>query len=160
MIRPSTPETLPPERSAPATLTSEHTVYSPTSTERTTQLPAQDTTQPPTPVKHTTHPHPKIQNPKSKIQAAVSSTTTRERRLTQADLQGRSARELTIMRNEIYARHGRKFYEPELKSHFEQQSWYRPRYISAEFPVSLLSEIEMHNAILIREYQFDHGLWD
>jgi hypothetical protein len=89
----------------------------------------------------------------------LPSSITQKRRLTQADLQGRSAWELTIMRNEIYARHGRQFYEPELKRHFERQGWYHPQYAPGKFPVALLSEIEMYNATLIRDYQHVHQLF-
>jgi hypothetical protein len=86
------------------------------------------------------------------------STLTQQRLLTSADLQGRSAWELTLLRNEIYARHGRQFIEPELQRHFKSQSWYHPRYAPGEFPVSLLSKIELNNAIMLRDYQQANGL--
>ncbi|NJK54077.1 MAG: YARHG domain-containing protein [Leptolyngbyaceae cyanobacterium SU_3_3] len=73
-------------------------------------------------------------------------------------MQGRNARELTILRNEIFARHGRRFKEPELQRHFKSQSWYQPRYSPNEFPVALLSKTEIQNAMLIRDYQRAHGL--
>jgi len=44
--------------------------------------------------------------------------------ITESDLEPHTARELTIMRNEIYARHGRIFQNSELRSHFEAQSWH------------------------------------
>lgn len=38
-----------------------------------------------------------------------------------------SLRDLEIMRNEIYARHGWVFKRPDLRSYFEAQPWYRPK---------------------------------
>lgn len=89
---------------------------------------------------------------------STSSSLTQQRKLTSADLQNYSAWELTLLRNEIYARHGRIFRESELRRYFESQHWYQPRHTPSEFPVSLLSETEMHNAILIRDYQYTHGM--
>ena len=62
-----------------------------------------------------------------------------ERQVTEADLSGKSAWNLDIMRNEIFARHGRRFRSRELQNYFNQQSWYRPLYSPDDFPVSLLS---------------------
>jgi hypothetical protein len=55
------------------------------------------------------------------------------RLLTEADLEGRSDWELDIIRNEIYARHGRGFDRDDLQRHFGQFSWYRPIYNPQEF---------------------------
>jgi serine/threonine-protein kinase len=57
------------------------------------------------------------------------------------------------MRNEIYARHGRRFDRPDLQAHFEKQAWYAPKYRPDEFLESLLSEVERHNVEFIRQYQ-------
>lgn len=48
------------------------------------------------------------------------------RRLTLADLRGRSTDELRIARNEIFARRGRYFESADLKARFERFSWYSP----------------------------------
>lgn len=105
---------------------------------------------------------PVVSNVQKVASPKVSNTATKplfqQRLLTLADLKGRSAWELTVMRNEIYARHGRKFKEQKLQRYFESQSWYKPRYSGEEFPDSLLSEIELKNAITIRDYQRLHGL--
>ncbi|MBF2006209.1 MAG: YARHG domain-containing protein [Chlorogloeopsis fritschii C42_A2020_084] len=101
---------------------------------------------------------PTSQPPKSQALNATTTPLFQQRLLTSADLKGRSAWELTIMRNEIYARHGRMFKEPKLQRHFESQSWYQPRYPGEKFPDSVLSKIELKNAIMIREYQRIHGL--
>src|SRR5215831_6852378 len=47
-----------------------------------------------------------------------------EREISQADLQGRTLRELTLMRNWIYARAGNPFVKPWLKEFFAKQPWY------------------------------------
>lgn len=49
-----------------------------------------------------------------------------ERALTDADLEGRSLRELSLMRNTIFARAGNRFRNPWLAEYFEAQPWYRP----------------------------------
>ncbi len=75
------------------------------------------------------------------------------RQLTDADLAGKSRKQLDRMRNEIYARHGRRFNRSDLQTHFDQQPWYQPRYAPNEFPTSKLSEIQMNNVLFIRSYQ-------
>jgi hypothetical protein len=90
--------------------------------------------------------------------AATSKPLFQQRLLTSADLKGHNGWELTLMRNEIYARHGRQFKEQKLQRYFGSQSWYQPRYAPGEFPDSVLSQIELKNAIMIREYQRIHGL--
>lgn len=49
-----------------------------------------------------------------------------ERELGAADLQGRSLRELTLLRNTIYARAGNSFRKKWLADYFAAQSWYKP----------------------------------
>jgi hypothetical protein len=44
--------------------------------------------------------------------------------LIEHDLQGKSKWELEVMRNEIFARHGRPFRRPALQKYFESQLWY------------------------------------
>ncbi|WAS98334.1 YARHG domain-containing protein [Nannocystis punicea] len=49
-----------------------------------------------------------------------------DRPLTPADLSGRTLRELTLMRNTIYARVGQSFRKPWLDQHFRRFDWYAP----------------------------------
>ena len=49
-----------------------------------------------------------------------------DRPVTGADLEGRSADELRLMRNTIFARAGRTFTDPTLRDYFAHQPWYRP----------------------------------
>lgn len=74
--------------------------------------------------------------------------------LTVADIQNLSAKELNYARNEIYARHGRKFKSQELQSYFDTKSWYRGIYDPEEFDEmyndSMLNEYEKKNADFLR----------
>jgi serine/threonine-protein kinase len=81
-----------------------------------------------------------------------------QRPVTVADLQGKSPWQLDLMRNAIFARHGRLFNSPELQAYFDQQPWYQPLYQPDEFPSSLVSATEAQNAAFILEYQQRHGL--
>ena len=47
------------------------------------------------------------------------------RNLNKPELSGCSCDQLDKLRNEIYARHGRKFKRKDLQSYFESQSWYK-----------------------------------
>lgn len=69
-----------------------------------------------------------------------------ERAVTAQDLQSKSWWELTLMRNEIFARHGRRFQDPALADYFHNRPWYTGQ----ESPVTVL---EAKNAATILEYQ-------
>jgi hypothetical protein len=71
------------------------------------------------------------------------------RELVSSDLDGKSALELAEMRNEIYARHGRKFANPKLQIYFSSQSWYKPIYEPKSFPQSLLTPVQVGNVTLL-----------
>jgi hypothetical protein len=77
------------------------------------------------------------------------------RLLTETGLRGKSARTLTLMRNEIYAVHGRIFQRKDLQDYFQRQSWYRP---NPTFQESWLSATERRNAAFILAYQIKHGM--
>ena len=81
-----------------------------------------------------------------------------QRPVTDGDLRGKNAYELDIMRNSIYARHGRKFLNKDLQDYFNRQPWYRPKYNPEEFPDRLLSPLEERNVIYILAYQKRYGL--
>jgi serine/threonine protein kinase, bacterial len=94
-----------------------------------------------------------IPNPSAIAQESNYSWTS-QRAVIEADLSGKSALDLDIMRNSIFARRGRRFDTPGLQSYFNKQPWYNPRYSSQEFDqLNLLSELEMRNAMYIKEYQ-------
>jgi hypothetical protein len=75
-----------------------------------------------------------------------------ERALTKEDLAGRTLRELTLMRNSIYARAGQSFRKPWLDQHFRKESWYAPK----ETPdLSKLTPIDYANAQAIVMHEQD-----
>lgn len=69
--------------------------------------------------------------------------------------------ELRILRNEIFARHGRKFYDPDLGAHFHNQAWYRPQFERSEFPHEVITDLQSKNIYHIKHYEKDKecGKW-
>ena len=85
-----------------------------------------------------------------------------ERYLTDADLDPLSEWELKLARNEIYARHGRRFKDPDLQSYFDSKSWYKGRYDPDDFDKnhsSDLREKKKKNAEYILKYEIDHNYY-
>ena len=78
----------------------------------------------------------------------------REREMTYADVEGKSAEELRLMRNYIFARRGYIFESEDLKEYFERFSWYVPLYYDV---TPRLSDIEKYNVNFIKEYETDFG---
>ncbi len=76
-----------------------------------------------------------------------------QRPVIDADLNDKNGVELDIMRNTIFAVHGRKFDTPGLQDYFNQQSWYTPKYSPKEFPSKLLTKLEQQNVDYIARYQ-------
>jgi serine/threonine protein kinase len=76
-----------------------------------------------------------------------------ERAIGDQDLVNKSALELDIMRNEVFARYGRRFKDPELQSYFDMQSWYKPIYEPDKFPEDLLTPTEHKNVKYLRDFQ-------
>lgn len=70
--------------------------------------------------------------------------------LTGADLLEADASVLRLARNEIYARHGRKFDAPDLEEYFGKKPWYHGTIDSADFKEDTFSEIEKTNLSLIK----------
>lgn len=67
------------------------------------------------------------------------------------DISGRTKWELSVMRNEIYARHGYIFTTNQsIKQHFESKSWYEPRYYNVD---NRLSKTEKWNINYIKSYE-------
>jgi hypothetical protein len=75
---------------------------------------------------------------------------TSQRRLVDSDLAGLSRADLRLMRNEIYARHGRQFASADLRSYFGAQPWYRPQ---ASFREADLTTIEQYNISFIGKHE-------
>ena len=78
------------------------------------------------------------------------------RALTMEELTLLTAEELQIARNEILARHGRKFEDEKMQMYFESKSWYSGTMEAAEFDAyydSILSETEKANVQLIQSME-------
>ncbi|MEC4814678.1 MAG: YARHG domain-containing protein [Scytonema sp. PMC 1069.18] len=76
-----------------------------------------------------------------------------QREVKDADLVDKNGFELDVMRNSIFARHGRRFDTPGIQQYFNTQNWYIPKYSPQEFPPELLSDIERWNVEYINRYQ-------
>jgi hypothetical protein len=91
--------------------------------------------------------------------ANIALITTREQRLHDelgtrtlqvSDLRGLAPDDARRLRNEIYARHGRRFRDPGLQRYFASFAWYRP---NDSFREDQLNEIEKKNVTLIGYYE-------
>lgn len=73
-----------------------------------------------------------------------------QRYLYEDDVVYLSSRNLKIMRNEIFARHGYIFKTADMIQHFSNQSWYRPVNNDVN---AYLSKIEKENINFIKQYE-------
>lgn len=74
--------------------------------------------------------------------------------LKDADIEGMSAKMLNYARNEIFARHGRKFDSKELRDYFESKPWYQGEYSAEVFDEksdSVLNKVEKKNVQFLEE---------
>ena len=67
--------------------------------------------------------------------------------VTEESLGALFAEDLRLLRNEIYARHGRVFKDKDLQKYFETQGWYKP---NPDFKDDQLSQIESDNLAKIK----------
>lgn len=77
---------------------------------------------------------------------------TATRLLRQEELWRYNQTDLSIARNEIFARHGRKYEDPFLNAVFSRKSWYQPTYSGEEFNAiqdSVLNNNEKKNLALL-----------
>lgn len=74
---------------------------------------------------------------------------------TENDLKHLSAKQLTYLRNQIYAKHGYTFKSQELTNHFKQYGWYHP---TKNFTESSFNQIEKANVAFIKNYQEQNGM--
>jgi eukaryotic-like serine/threonine-protein kinase len=66
--------------------------------------------------------------------------------LTDADIEGIAAAKLRLLRNTVYARHGRKFDSPDLQKYFSAKEWYEPR---DDYQDSMLTASDRKNVDLL-----------
>lgn len=76
-----------------------------------------------------------------------------ERNLSESDLYGMSKKELEIMRNSIYARHGYRFKRDDLANFFSQFSWYYPVTSDMSAVYMEMSDIEKYNIEFIKKHE-------
>lgn len=76
--------------------------------------------------------------------------TQLESKLTDSDLTNLSKGVLRLMRNAIYARHGRIFNSYDLQYYFDNSPWYKP---NPNYSDDLLTDIDKHNIELIQKYE-------
>lgn len=76
-----------------------------------------------------------------------------KRYLTRSDLVSLTDEELRIARNEIYARHGRKFNDSSLQNYFNSCSWYVGTVEPDDFNTSWFNDYEMKNKDFILSYE-------
>jgi hypothetical protein len=76
--------------------------------------------------------------------------TPQERIITGAELQGKSRDELRVMRNEVFARHGKIFQNPDLSGYFTRKSWYSQ---NLKYSDSLLTDVDKENIRIIQEHE-------
>ena len=79
------------------------------------------------------------------------------RLLNDSDVEGLSLQQINYAKNEIYARHGRKFNSRELQDYFNSKSWYNGTIDPDDFTDSMLSSIEQQNVQFLsaKEYEID-----
>ena len=80
-------------------------------------------------------------------------STLSERELTEEDLEGKTKKELELMRNSIYARYGYRFKRDDLFSHFSQFNWYNPTTSDISTVYSSMSGIEKYNIDFIKKHE-------
>ena len=81
------------------------------------------------------------------------------RAITNFDLDLLSKAEVRLARNEILARHGRKFKDAELKAYFNNKTWYNGTIDGTTFDSQLnkyLTDIELKNVDFINAYESAH----
>ena len=79
--------------------------------------------------------------------------------LSQDEVSDMSNSELNMALNEIYARRGRIFTDPDLNAYFRSQDWYTPKYTAEEFASNVVfNEYEERNINLLLNEQSDRGM--
>ena len=77
------------------------------------------------------------------------------------DISTISTADIRIAKNEIYARHGRKFSSEDLQQYFSQLPWYQGTIEPDQFDENSLNEIERANVnFLDQEYQKGTGAYN
>ena len=75
------------------------------------------------------------------------------RYLSADELAAYSKDQLRLARNEIYARHGRRFSDEALQAYFDSCSWYRGTVAPENFDVNVLNDYEKENLLTIKDVE-------
>lgn len=76
-----------------------------------------------------------------------------QRYLCRAEICAYPSEDLRLMRNTIYAAHGRKFQDPVLTEYMEAKPWYRGSIEPGDFSDDVLSDVEKKNILLLQELE-------
>lgn len=79
------------------------------------------------------------------------------RYMDKSDLKGFSKKDCLLARNELYARHGRRFDDKELQAYFDSKDWYNGTIDPDVFSESMLNKYEIHNRNLIVKFEKEKG---
>lgn len=71
--------------------------------------------------------------------------------LSEEDVRGFTLDDIRIARNEIYARHGRRFKDAALQAYFDGKSWYHGTVEPNQFRESSLNEYEKYNVAFLKD---------
>lgn len=88
---------------------------------------------------------PQTQQPQTQPSGSGYIAESSQRSVTESDVAGMSYNDLQMAINEIYARHGRKFSDPNIQSYFDSQSWYQGTVEPDAFDSSVFSATESQN---------------
>lgn len=80
-----------------------------------------------------------------------------ERYMSVEELNGLPLQLINYGKNEIYARHGRRFRSQELQAYFDGQSWYSGSISPDEFDENSLNEYERINAHMINDFEHQYN---
>lgn len=73
-----------------------------------------------------------------------------DKKLKKSDLENLDAAQLRLMRNAVYARHGKQFKSVDLQSLWECYTWYK---VNPDYNDSLLTTVDKYNIKLIQEFE-------
>lgn len=91
-----------------------------------------------------TNPYQMLRNA---LYAQAETAIVRGEVLRGTDLVGLRANQLRLLRNAIFARHGRTFNTPQLQAYFDGRSWYRPH---ADYSDAQLSPVDKKNIKIVQ----------
>ncbi len=80
-----------------------------------------------------------------------------KKKLQESDLKPFGEKQLVLARNEIYARHGRKFNTDYIQEYFNMTHWYKGTIEPEDFSESVLNSVEKYNVKFIADYEENYS---